>query len=373
MSTSPNTDETVLLSPHPCGDSVTSTPISLSNRAGKMIAAILDRPSSENINAAVIVLVPGYGKTKSSHLRLAYYLALNGYWVIRYDHSNHVGESEGPMLFTTLSQMDEDLSSIIDYAEKHHPGSSIGVVAESLGARVALKRSSLDKRVSFFVSMIGVFDVQETLRAIYDEDGFVERLNGIELGIRDIMGFQVDSDRFIDDAYRSAFYSLDTSLQDAAKLTIPTFLFVAEKDPWVTQASVQAIFDHANRRVAFIDHIRNEKKDYKIGENTFDPLSSFYFIRTKKYEVGKSIYVDIFDSKKLWNVEVRVLRKERIKTKLGQFDTVVIKPLMKSEGIFNRKGDMYIWLTDDLRRIPVKMQTKAAVGYITATLTGGSY
>ncbi len=135
----------------------------------------------------------------------------------------------------------------------------------------------------------------------------------------------------------------------------------------------EAIFDHANRQVTFIDHIRNEKKDYKIRENTLDPLSSFYFIRTKKYEVGKSIYVDMFDSKKLWNVEVRVLRKERIKTKLGQFDTVVIKPLMKSEGIFNRKGDMYIWLTDDLNLVPVKMQTKAAVGYITATLTGGNY
>jgi hypothetical protein len=46
---------------------------------------------------------------------------------------------------------------------------------------------------------------------------------------------------------------------------------------------------------------------------------------------------------------------------------------MKSEGIFNRKGDMYIWLTDDQRRIPVRMQTKVAVGSITATLVSGTY
>jgi hypothetical protein len=46
---------------------------------------------------------------------------------------------------------------------------------------------------------------------------------------------------------------------------------------------------------------------------------------------------------------------------------------MKSEGIFNRKGEMLIWLTDDQKRIPVKMQTKVAVGAITATLVGGSY
>ena len=60
-------------------------------------------------------------------------------------------------------------------------------------------------------------------------------------------------------------------------------------------------------------------------------------------------------------------------TKLGSVDTIVIKPLMKSEGIFNRKGDMFIWLTDDERRLPVKMRTKVVVGSITATLVGGEY
>lgn len=135
----------------------------------------------------------------------------------------------------------------------------------------------------------------------------------------------------------------------------------------------EIIFDHPNRRAVFIDHLGPEKKTFTIRENTFDPLSSFYYIRTLKYEVGKSVYVDIFDSKKLWNVEVQVIRRERIKTELGEFDTVVIKPLMKSEGIFNRKGDMYIWLTDDLKRVPVKMQTKVAVGSVTATLVRRIY
>lgn len=135
----------------------------------------------------------------------------------------------------------------------------------------------------------------------------------------------------------------------------------------------EVIFDHANRQVTFIDHLEKENKTYRIGENTLDPLASFYYIRTLKLPVGKSVYVDIFDSKKLWNVEVQVLRKEKIKTDLGVFETVVIKPLMKSEGIFNRKGAIYIWLTDDLKRIPVRMQTKVAVGSITATLVGGDY
>jgi hypothetical protein len=135
----------------------------------------------------------------------------------------------------------------------------------------------------------------------------------------------------------------------------------------------EVVFDSPNRRASFTDHLSGEKKEIEIRDNTLDPLSSFYYLRTLKVEVGKSVYVDILDNKKLWNVEVQVLRKERISTGLGDFDTIVIKPLLKSEGIFNKRGDMYIWLTDDEKHIPVKMQTKVAVGKVTATLTGGNY
>jgi len=135
----------------------------------------------------------------------------------------------------------------------------------------------------------------------------------------------------------------------------------------------EVIFDDGNRQATYVNHLENGKKTYTVNENSLDPLSSFYFIRTLKFEVGKSLYVNMFDSKRLWNVEVQVLRKEKIRTELGEFNTVVIKPLMKSEGIFNKKGDMYIWLTDDQKRIPVKMQTKVAVGSVIATLVRGSF
>jgi hypothetical protein len=133
----------------------------------------------------------------------------------------------------------------------------------------------------------------------------------------------------------------------------------------------EIIFDFDNQRALFIDHLSHNRKEHPIQGNEFDPLSALFYIRTLKLEVGKSIYVDIFDSKKLWNVEVQVLRKERISSVLGDADTIVIKPLMKSEGIFNRKGEILIWLTDDQRHIPLRMQTRVSVGAVTATLVGG--
>jgi hypothetical protein len=135
----------------------------------------------------------------------------------------------------------------------------------------------------------------------------------------------------------------------------------------------EVTFDLENGKAVYIDHLENEKKEFDMPAFVFDPISSFYYLRNHRLVVGESVYVNIFDSKKIWNVEVQVLRKEKVTLPIGTFDTIVIKPLMKSEGIFYRKGEIFIWLTDDIKRIPVKMQTKVAVGYITATLVQGNY
>jgi hypothetical protein len=135
----------------------------------------------------------------------------------------------------------------------------------------------------------------------------------------------------------------------------------------------EVIFDLDNFRATYIDYLKNEREEFAVPAFIFDPISSFYYLRTLRLEVGKPVYLTIFDSKKVWNVEVQVLRREKLTLQIGTFDTIVVKPLMKSEGIFYRKGDIFIWLTNDIKRIPVKMQTKVAVGYITATLVQGSY
>lgn len=132
-------------------------------------------------------------------------------------------------------------------------------------------------------------------------------------------------------------------------------------------------FDHEAGKARYIDHLNNERVEIAIAKNTYDTYSSFYYVRTLPLEVGKSVFVNILDGKERYNIEVQVLRKERIKTSLGEFNTIKIKPLMKSEGIFQKKGNLYIWLTDDPRRLPVKMQSKVTIGSVTATLVGGDF
>lgn len=135
----------------------------------------------------------------------------------------------------------------------------------------------------------------------------------------------------------------------------------------------EVIFRQDISKVTYIDHLGNEKHEFDVPLFTLDPLSSFHLVRTMRLVVGEPVYVTIFDSKKVWNVEVQVLRKEKVALATGTVDTIVIKPLMKSEGIFYKKGDIYIWLTDDEKRIPVKLQTKVVIGSVIATLVGGMY
>lgn len=144
------------------------------------------------------------------------------------------------------------------------------------------------------------------------------------------------------------------------------------REGW-TRFQKDAVFDRQKLEVTTTDFIRNTTTSAAISKRTYDTLSSFFYFRSVPLQVGTSYFIDIFDCKRLWNTEVQVLRREEVTTPLGRFRTVVIKPLLKSEGIFARTGDMHIWLTDDDRRIPVLMKSKVTIGSITATLVGGSY
>jgi hypothetical protein len=150
-------------------------------------------------------------------------------------------------------------------------------------------------------------------------------------------------------------------------------LYLERKHEGRTITNREARFDRKKLEVTTIDHRNKEEKTQSITKRTYDTLSSFFYFRTISLQVGTSYFIDIYDCNRLWNTEVKVLRREELVIPLGRFKTIVIQPLLKSEGIFARTGEMFIWLTDDDRRIPVQMKSKVVVGSITATLTGGSY
>ena len=100
-----------------------------------------------------------------------------------------------------------------------------------------------------------------------------------------------------------------------------------------------------------------------------DVISALYYLRTRDLEVGKEISVDAQSGDKAWPLKIKVLRKEKIKVDAGTFKCIVVEPAIREgAGIFQAKGKLWVWLTDDARKLPVMMRSKIAVGSITAEL-----
>lgn len=100
-----------------------------------------------------------------------------------------------------------------------------------------------------------------------------------------------------------------------------------------------------------------------------DVLSAFYYVRTQPLEVGSSLFVDNHADKKNYPLEVKVLRKERIEVEAGTFDCLVVEPILQASAIFEQKGSLTVWLTDDQIKMPVLMKSKVVIGSIATELT----
>ena len=100
----------------------------------------------------------------------------------------------------------------------------------------------------------------------------------------------------------------------------------------------------------------------------YDILAAFYYTRTQELQVGQTINLVNHDNRKIYNLEIKVYKKETIETAAGTFRCLQIEPLLKGEGIFKRKGRLRVWLSDDEYKIPVMMKSEVVVGHITTEL-----
>ncbi len=76
----------------------------------------------------------------------------------------------------------------------------------------------------------------------------------------------------------------------------------------------------------------------------------------------------MFSNGQTYDVEIQVLRRERVEAYWGPVDAFVVRPVLRFQEILRQTGDVLIWLTDDERRLPVRMRTEIKVGTIEATL-----
>lgn len=99
-----------------------------------------------------------------------------------------------------------------------------------------------------------------------------------------------------------------------------------------------------------------------------DVISALYLIRTKTLKVGEQVNFPINDGGRTYDVSVEVQATEEIRTPAGTFQTLRLEPRV-FEGLFRKKGRMFVWLTHDAEKMPVQLKARINIGTITASLT----
>ena len=210
------------------------------SRTGLKIAACLDH-TGDLTGRPWAILAPKFGETKKNSLQLGYFLAANGLNVLRFDHTNHVGESGGDKTFFTLSSGAVDILSCCDYLEQTHGGRNFTLLANSLSARTAIRAVAGDRRVGHLVCLVGVVNLAHTLHQVYRDDLVGGHLAGRRWGIGDMLGVEMDYDGFLRTAVADKMHDLASTRADLEKAAARLTFYAAERDTWVSLAEVDEV------------------------------------------------------------------------------------------------------------------------------------
>ena len=112
---------------------------------------------------------------------------------------------------------------------------------------------------------------------------------------------------------------------------------------------------------------------FKVPACVQDVVSSVFYARNidfSKLQPNDKITFSMFLDNEVFNMYIRYLGKEVVKTKYGKFHTIKFKPLLIKGTIFEGGENMTVWVTDDLNRIPVRIESPISVGKVKIDMMG---
>jgi len=106
---------------------------------------------------------------------------------------------------------------------------------------------------------------------------------------------------------------------------------------------------------------------FKVPNCVQDVLSSIYYARNidfNKYNVNDKIPFTMFLDNQVYNLYIRYMGKETIKTRYGKFRAIRFKPLLVKGTMFEGGEKMEVWVSDDGNHIPLRIESPIVVGSV---------
>ena len=106
---------------------------------------------------------------------------------------------------------------------------------------------------------------------------------------------------------------------------------------------------------------------FKVPDCIQDVLSAISYARNidfSKYKPNDKIPFTMFLDNEVFNMYIRYLGRETVKTKYGKFRAFKFKPLLLKGTIFEGGEKMTVWVSDDANHIPIRIESPIVVGKI---------
>jgi hypothetical protein len=155
-------------------------------------------------------------------------------------------------------------------------------------------------------------------------------------------------------------------------------------ETYVDQTTLLPYFYTENRHEASYKHTDNVTFDHDGDKITaakgvfpykgkvFDFLSAYYFSRSidvSKIKVGDTFDLKYFLEDGVHTLSITYVGKEKVESDLGTFNCLKFNPTIIPGRVFRKDSKLYLWITDDNNRIPLKAHVELVVGSITMDLT----
>jgi hypothetical protein len=162
---------------------------------------------------------------------------------------------------------------------------------------------------------------------------------------------------------------------------IPFFAVHDRYESWIdvrTLSSLlyrQAIWEGRYHRTTvyeiYPDRAEYRKNDEEPRPSVADPLdeaSFVYALRVTGVAVGETRRDDRYFVPDRNPVVLTGLRRDTVTVGAGTFAATVVRPTIRTSGLFSEHGDAQVWLSDDARRYPVLLKSRFAKLSLTLAL-----
>jgi hypothetical protein len=136
-----------------------------------------------------------------------------------------------------------------------------------------------------------------------------------------------------------------------------------------TESRREASYRHSDN-VSF-DHtehtIKADKGVFPFKGKVFDFVSAYYFARgidVSKISIGEKFDMNYFLEDGIHTLTITYLGKEKVNCALGTFNCLKFNPTIIPGRIFRNESKLYLWITDDNNRIPIKAHVELIIGSI---------